>query len=680
MPDTRIRDLATTATTPADADHAVVDPASGATSKITIANLRASMLSGHAGTGGAAHANAVASGAAGFLTGADKAKLDGVAAAAAAVGAGVVAVGSANSDGASASSARVDHVHAHGDQLGGSLHANAVASGAAGFMTGSDKAKLDGVEAAADVTDFANVSTALAAASASVSVNAQRITNVADPSSAQDAATKAYVDALAQGLSIKQSARVATVANVDLSTALENGDSLDGVTLATGDRVLVKDQSTASQNGIYVVQASGAAVRATDFDASGDVARGAFVFVQEGATHADSGWVLTTDGAITVGTTALAFTQFSGAGQITAGAGLTKTGNTINAVAHADGSIVANADSLQVGVLATDAQHGNRGGGGLHANASGSAAGFMSVAMHDKLAAYEDPAIAVSEPGLLGLFQYGAFTPFAAGDDLHVLRSNGAGAAPSWDTIANLGAFSPGPWGYLYGFSASNYYEGASAPTTGARGSLIALFRITETQFVDQIVVGFSNSVFSSYGAHINVGGDTVQFSCVDSGGTRRTIQILGVQIGKWYLVIGTWDGTGANLDMRLIVQARQHSNSSAGAAGALTTGAAPLCVGAANGTGVDPATYCQIAMAGFLHDTVLDVEDARQMMDLLHQTQRPTIFAGGGVFDVLTDFGDPGAVWDDQAAGSSLSEVGSVSHRSVIEGTGTTYTFPLLA
>ena len=107
--------------------------------------------------------------------------------------------------------------------------------------------------------------------------------------------------------------------DITISTALNNGDTLDGVTLANGDRVLVKNQSTGSENGIYVVAASPA--RATDFDASSEVTSGLFTFVEMGTVNSDSGWVLTTDGAITLDSTAIAFTQFSGAGQITAGAG-----------------------------------------------------------------------------------------------------------------------------------------------------------------------------------------------------------------------------------------------------------------------------------------------------------------------------------------------------------------------
>ena len=187
----------------------------------------------------------------------------------------------------------------------------------------------------------------MTAPTSAVAFNAQKITGLADPTNAQDAATKAYVDAARSGLDVKQSVRAATTAAVLLASGLENGDTVDGVTLATGDRVLVKNQGTASENGIYVVQSSGAAVRATDFDGTGEVSGGAFTFVEEGTENADSGWVVTSNGAITVGTDAIAWVQFSGAGQITAGTGLTKTGNTINAVGTAD-RITANGDSIDI--------------------------------------------------------------------------------------------------------------------------------------------------------------------------------------------------------------------------------------------------------------------------------------------------------------------------------------------
>lgn len=182
----------------------------------------------------------------------------------------------------------------------------------------------------------------MAAPTASVSLNSQKITNLATPTADTDAATKAYVDAARSGLDVKGSVRAATTANITLSGA----QTIDGVSVIAGDRVLVKDQSTASTNGIYVAAASTWS-RATDADVDAEVHAGMFTFVEEGTANADSGWVLTTNNPIVVGSTALAFAQFSGAGQITAGAGLTKTGNTIDAVGTAN-RITVNANSIDI--------------------------------------------------------------------------------------------------------------------------------------------------------------------------------------------------------------------------------------------------------------------------------------------------------------------------------------------
>ena len=151
--------------------------------------------------------------------------------------------------------------------------------------------------------------------------------------------TKGYVDAVKQALDIKDSVHVASTANVALtagSSGLEAGDAIDGVTLVAGDRVLLKNQTDASENGIYVAVASGGTpARSTDANASAEVTSGMFVWVEEGTANGDQGYVLTTNNVITLNTTDLTFTQFSGAGQITAGNGLTKSGNTINVVPDA---------------------------------------------------------------------------------------------------------------------------------------------------------------------------------------------------------------------------------------------------------------------------------------------------------------------------------------------------------
>jgi hypothetical protein len=162
--------------------------------------------------------------------------------------------------------------------------------------------------------------------SANLDANSNKIINLSAPTSSTDAANKAYVDSVSQGLDVKQSVRVSTTTNVDLSTALEAGDVIDGVTLVAGNRVLVKHQTTGADNGLYVVQSSGAAVRADDANISSEVTAGFFTFVEEGTLYGNTGWVLTTDNPITLGTTPLTFTQFSGTGTFTAGSGLTLNG------------------------------------------------------------------------------------------------------------------------------------------------------------------------------------------------------------------------------------------------------------------------------------------------------------------------------------------------------------------
>jgi len=209
------------------------------------------------------------------------------------------------------------------------------------------RANHSGTQAASTISDLKTTVTGyrldeFAAPTADVSLNSRKITGLADPVDAQDAATKAYVDASQLGLDVKASVKVATTESITLSGT----QTVDGVALSVGDRVLVKNQGTGSQNGLYTVSEEGW-VRTTDANTNAKVTPGLFVFVEQGASNADSGWVLTTDGTITLDTTALTFVQFSGAGQIDAGAGLTKSGNTLNVVGTAD-RIIANSDSIDI--------------------------------------------------------------------------------------------------------------------------------------------------------------------------------------------------------------------------------------------------------------------------------------------------------------------------------------------
>lgn len=184
---------------------------------------------------------------------------------------------------------------------------------------------------------------------------------VATPTQDSHAANKGYVDSVKQALDIKESVRVATTANLSATyangvlTASANGAiSVDSVSLASGNRILVKDQTTATQNGIYVVTTVGDAetpfviTRAEDFNSDADISAGAFCFVEEGTTNADYGFVLTTNETITLDTTNLSFTQFSGAGQITAGDGISKAGSTISVNLDSDSGLAVSANGLKI--------------------------------------------------------------------------------------------------------------------------------------------------------------------------------------------------------------------------------------------------------------------------------------------------------------------------------------------
>jgi hypothetical protein len=221
--------------------------------------------------------------------------------------------GASSGNGSATTYARADHTH--GTPALGTATPNAIAgvTGSAGSAT--TPSKEDHTHAFTPAADL--------------SMAGFKLTSLGSPSADTDAANKGYVDSVAQGLDTKASVVAATAVAGTLATSFANGQVVDGVTLATTNRILIKNQADATENGIYTVNASGAPTRSTDMD-NGSEFPGAYVFVEQGTVNGDTGWVCTNNAPVTLGTTNIVWTQFSGAGTYTANNGVVLNGSVFS--------------------------------------------------------------------------------------------------------------------------------------------------------------------------------------------------------------------------------------------------------------------------------------------------------------------------------------------------------------
>jgi|TARA_B110000467_G_scaffold65567_1_gene59797 hypothetical protein len=286
--------------------------------------------------------------------------------------------GAGSFNGSAAATINVDGILEDLDTLG--------APASDGQFIVADGAGSFAYEAGSTVRDSLDLGTSDTPTFTGMNAGGAAVTNVANPSNAQDAATKAYVDATKSGLDVKESVRLASTA--DMSATYNNGTAgvgatltgsaalgnIDGITVVAGDRLLIRSQTSTDENGIYTattITDPFVLTRATDADTATEFNSGAFTFVEEGTNNEDSGWVMTQDSDITFGTTAISFTQFSGAGSITAGTGLSKSGNTISI----DTAYTGQASIVTLGTIATGTWQGTRIGatyGGTNINTSAS--------------------------------------------------------------------------------------------------------------------------------------------------------------------------------------------------------------------------------------------------------------------------------------------------------------------
>jgi len=370
------------------------------------------------------------------------------------------------------------------------------------------------------------------------------------PTSDLHAATKAYVDASTSGLNVHASVKTATIGDINLNNQVEAGDILDGVTLAHNDRILVKNQNQARDNGVYVVQPSGAPVRADDYNVVGEVDAGDFIFVESGTVNAKTGWIQT-NVITTLGTDPIAFTQFSGAGTYSANNGLTLTGNvfSINTGITADlttAQTLTNKTLTSPTITGTGAIAGVFTGdltGNVTGNVSGNA-GTVTNGVYTT-GSYSNPSWITS----LGWSKISSTPTTISGYGItDGVSTGGSYSNPSWLTSLGWSKISGTPT-TLAGYGITDALASTTAASTYAP---LASPTFTGTVVLPSTVNGPSistsvNLLFPTQSGHITLGGSQTTGNLTLGGGANRTTGVIGIGTGATTTGTKTIDiGTGS--------------------------------------------------------------------------------------------------------------------------------------